>query len=107
MPAKKSAINTLGQQMCTKVLVSWYTSQLNNIRGENLNSVQEFVKIQSWLLLIILECLHYQISLIIKFYNSIKSTDSSSRQKMDGFFLPQYGKTLDGCHLNTGKRFLV
>ena len=75
MPAKKSAINTLGQQMCTKVLVSWYTSQLNNIRGENLNSVQEFVKIQSWLLLIILECLHYQISLIIKFYNSIKSTD--------------------------------
>ena len=43
---------------------------LNNTPREKLNSVQEFVKIKSWLLLIFLTGLR---SLIIKFYNSIKS----------------------------------
>ena len=41
----------------------------NDIHREKLNSVQEFVKIKSWLLLIFSTCLHNQL----KLYNLIRS----------------------------------
>ena len=45
---------------------------INDTHGEKLNSVQEFVRLKPWLLLIFLTCLHNQL----KLYNLIKSTDT-------------------------------
>ena len=77
---------------------------------EKLNSVREFVKIKSWLFLIFSTCLQ---SLIIKFYNSTKSTDvplnkvihQVDRKWMAAAFNKFHGKIWDGFCLNTRTRF--
>ena len=47
---------------------------VNDTHREELNSVQKFVKIKSWLLLTFSMCLHNQLKCNDKFYNLIKIT---------------------------------
>ena len=59
----------------------FYLPFINNTHMEELDSVQKFIEIQGWLLLIFFICLHNQLS----YFNSIivemsEKHDSSSRQ---------------------------
>ena len=61
----------------------------NDAHREKLNSVQEFVKIKSWLLLILSACLHNQLKFNCKVLHMFKQDHSSRRQKMCGCFFQQ------------------
>ena len=68
-----------GQSPLRKVLGSKeHLDWLNNTHRENfvlLNSVQEFIEIQAWLLLTFLLCLHNQLISIYYIVTQLKSTD--------------------------------
>ena len=92
----------------------WVSKALAILTGKNcvlLNSVQEFLEIQDWLLLAFSICLHNQLSSIYSISHINKECgylNKLFRQKwMIASFTNVYGKIWVGFCLNIGKRLEV